>query len=143
MCSTFAARGDLKLAHTDPNISTSGLSAVYSEFELASRAVGQRLTPRTVDDPAILGRVEQWEHGVAHYVDIAKDFRDLWCSRGSQFADAAYMQETTFLELNKECGAQFTAIYPTDARSCAGLSLLRRPRTMGYGCGAGGCESLR
>ena len=105
-----------KFAHTDPNQSTSGLSMVLSEFHLASASNGNTLTLADVAD----GRdeVAGYEQSVAHYVDIARDFATLWCDEfGSEFADAAYMQETTYLALvrNPKCQGQFTALYPGDA----------------------------
>ncbi len=111
----LSASGELKFAHTDPRLSTSGLSAVYSEFRLAASSCGKSLTPGTVrDDQCVREEVRRWESSVVHYVDIAKDFIELWCDYGDQFADAAYMQETTFIEANRVCANQFTAIYPTD-----------------------------
>jgi Ca-activated chloride channel homolog len=110
-----ASAGHLKFGHTDPNVSTSGLSAVLSEFYLASEKSGDRFRPEDVLDPRVRARVRRWERSVVHYVDIGKDFKDLWCQYGSPFADAAYMQETTLLEFNRVCHTQLVGIYPTDA----------------------------
>jgi Ca-activated chloride channel homolog len=109
-----SAAGELKLGHTDPNISTSGLSAMLSEFYLASEKNGESLKSQDVRDSRVRDAVRTWETSIVHYLDIGKDFKDLWCNYGPAFADAAYMQETTFLEFNRTCQTQLKAIYPTD-----------------------------
>jgi Ca-activated chloride channel family protein len=104
----------IRLAHTDPELSTSGLFAVLSEFYLAAGRDGATLTEGDVD--AARAAVGTYERSIDHYVDIAKDFIPQWCRYRQEFADAAYMQETTYLELqhNPDCPGQFMAIYPDD-----------------------------
>jgi hypothetical protein len=113
-------------AHTDPTQSTSGLSAVLAEFHLAAGAPDRPVSETevgTVDTTgSVVDRVRGFEHSVDHYVDIARDFAVQWCDEfGSAFADAAYMQETTYLHLirDERCRGQFTALYPSDARLVA------------------------
>ncbi len=56
---------------------------------------------------------------MAHYVDIADDFKDQWCKYRQDFADAAYIQETTLLGFNEDCGQQLDAIYRKDVHLVA------------------------
>jgi Ca-activated chloride channel family protein len=101
-----------KLAHTDPNVSTSGLSAVVSEFSVATTPSSGSLSEQDVLDST--EAVRGYESSIAHYVDIAKDFIDLWCDYGPEFADAAYIQETTFYEIRNHGCNDFKAVYPSD-----------------------------
>ena len=109
----------LKLGHTDPNSSTSGLSAVLAEFSIAAGRAPGDLSEDDIDDQAVREEVRRWEASIAHYVDIADDFSKQWCQQSSLFADAAYIQETTLLRFNDECSEQLHAIYPQDVRLVA------------------------
>jgi Ca-activated chloride channel homolog len=112
----LAQKGALKVGHPDPNISTSGLSALVSEFYLAAdgQSDGDARPPADIEDPLIRGRVEGYENAIAHYSGIARDFKDAWCRFGADFADAAYMQETTFIDVEKECEQDLVAKHPND-----------------------------
>jgi Ca-activated chloride channel family protein len=112
----LATSGDpkLKLAHTKPDASTSGLSAVLSEFDLVANKRGAELSEEDVLGAEQRKDVELIESSIVHYVDIGKEFVDLWCRYGAPFADAAYIQETTFLEANRVCHGRLIAFYPND-----------------------------
>jgi len=111
----LAAGDRLKLDHTDPYVSTSGASIVYSEFALAAGKPREQLTTADIDDPQVQARVRQWEASIWHYFNIAKDFKKEWCDKTTLVADAAYMQETTFEEFRRDCNKRdLMAIYPSD-----------------------------
>ena len=109
----LASRGDLKIGHTDPNVSTSGLAAVLSEFYLASGKRADGLMLADVRRDAVREQVRRYEASIVHYFDIGKTFRAEWCHYGAPFADAAYMQEAVFLD-NDICRDNLMAIYPSD-----------------------------
>ncbi len=116
----LAERGEIKLGHTDPNLSTSGLSAVLAEFSIAAGKDPEDLSEDDIADQAVRERVGGWEASIAHYVDIADDFKKQWCDQGRLFADAAYIQETTFLRFNEGCvNDQLHRIDPKDVRLVA------------------------
>jgi Ca-activated chloride channel family protein len=117
------SRGGVKFAHTDPNTSTSGLSAVLAEFSLAANpAKPESNAPLGGTDAERVQRaVRRIEDHVAHYVDIARDFAPEWCAYGTKFAQDVYMQETTYFELlrnfksKKSCTPpRVGAMYPED-----------------------------
>jgi Ca-activated chloride channel family protein len=104
--------GELRFGHTDPNVSTSGLSAVISEYYALTGKTGPSLTSRDVREAR--EAIPRVEGAIVHYADIAGTFAQQWCRYGSLYASAAYMQETTLLQFNKDCQDQLEAIYPSD-----------------------------
>jgi Ca-activated chloride channel family protein len=121
------AKEDITLAHTDPNVSTSGLSAVLSEFSIAASIKPHKLASKDVDRDAVEEEVRGMEMSMSHYVDVAKDFADIWCEHATQIADGAYMQETTLLKdirgRKGDC-ERYVPVYPSDVSLVADYPLL-------------------
>jgi Ca-activated chloride channel family protein len=107
--------GPFKLVHTNPDFSTSGLSAVVAEYFFAT---GKRagLTERDVTDARARAIVRDLERSIVHYGEntllIGQEMR----ARGMGYASAVAMEETTLLEFNEDRGGQppLVAIYPRE-----------------------------
>jgi Ca-activated chloride channel family protein len=67
--------GRFKLGHTNPDFSTSGLSAVAAEYYAAT---GKRegLTAQDIADPAVRQRIKAIEQSIVHYGDTTLFFSD-------------------------------------------------------------------
>ncbi len=110
--------GAFKLGHTNPDFSTSGLSAVAAEYYAATgKTEGLRLAD--VEDPAVRSQVQAIQSSIVHYGDTTLFFADQMVERGPAYASAVAMEETTLLDANKklaEAGSKRTlvAIYPKE-----------------------------
>ena len=106
--------GDFKLVHTNPNFSTSGLSAVVAEY---SAATGKRegLLEEDIDGSA-RRKVREIERSIVHYGDTTLFVADQMREGGPSYASAAAMEEVTLLDFNRDRAGQpkLVAIYPKE-----------------------------
>jgi Ca-activated chloride channel family protein len=104
-----------KLGHTNPDFSTSGLSAVAGEYYAAT---GKRegLTLADVDRPAVRREIRDIEGSIVHYGDTTPFFSDQLLHYGPAFAQAVAMEETTLIDFNRRRGnrERLVALYPKD-----------------------------
>jgi Ca-activated chloride channel family protein len=104
-----------KLGHTNPDFSTSGLSAVAGEYYAAT---GKRegLTLADVDRPAVRREIRGIEASIVHYGDTTPFFSEQLLRYGSAFAQAVAMEETTLIDFNRRRGNRepLVALYPKD-----------------------------
>ena len=108
--------GDFKLGHTNPEFSTSGLSAVAAQYYSSTGKV-EGLTLADVRDPKVRRQVRDIQRAVVHYGDTTLYFADQLAALGPGFASAVAMEEVTLLDynLNKAKGGQrLAAIYPRE-----------------------------
>lgn len=105
--------GAFKYVHTNPDFSTSGLSAVAASYYTAA---GKK-EGLTEDDVArSRARVRRLERSIVHYGDttpfIAKEMR----KHGQGYASAAAMEETTLIDFNRSAGEgdRLVAVYPEE-----------------------------
>jgi Ca-activated chloride channel family protein len=107
--------GAFKLGHTNPDFSTSGLSAVAGEYYAAT---GKRegLTLDDVDRPAIRREIEAVERSIVHYGDTTLFFEQQLAKYGMGYASAIAMEETTLVDFNshRHVGPPLVALYPSD-----------------------------
>jgi Ca-activated chloride channel homolog len=106
--------GRFKLVHTNPDFSTSGLSAVVAEYYAAT---GKR-EGLVVEDITGEARetVKEIERSIVHYGDTTLFIADQMRARGPGYASAVAMEEATLLEFNRDRGSQpkLVAIYPEE-----------------------------
>jgi Ca-activated chloride channel family protein len=107
--------GAFKLVHTNPEFSTSGLSAVVAEYFFAT-GKQEGLTERDVADPRARAIVRDLERAIVHYGENTLLIEEQMRKRGPGYASAVAMEETTLLSFNRERGGQppLVAIYPRD-----------------------------
>src|SRR4051812_19266822 len=92
--------GRFKLGHTNPDFSTSGLSAVAAEYYAAT---GKRegLTAKDIADRGVRDRIKSIEQSIVHYGDTTLFFSDQLKEHGPAYASAVAMEEATLVAFNK------------------------------------------
>jgi Ca-activated chloride channel homolog len=122
--------GSFKLGHTNPDFSTSGLSAIASEYYAVT---GKRanLTLADVRRPNVRAAVRAIERSIVHYGETAKAFTDQMDRYGEAYAHVVYVQETTVQEFNRhrKQATPLVAIEPKEGTFVADypLIVLRTP----------------
>jgi Ca-activated chloride channel family protein len=104
--------GSFKLVHTNPDFSTSGLSAVVAEYYAAT---GKREGLLSADiDGSARAKVRDIERSIVHYGDTTLLIADQMREGGPGYASAVAMEETTLLAFNEDRAGQpeLVAIYP-------------------------------
>jgi Ca-activated chloride channel family protein len=106
--------GRFKLGHTNPDFSTSGLSAVAAEYYAAT---GKRegLLAKDITDPAVRQRIKTIEQSIVHYGDTTLFFSDQLKAHGPAYASAVAMEEATLVAFNKgRKGTKLVGLYPRE-----------------------------
>ena len=107
--------GRFKLGHTNPDFSTSGLSAVAAEYFTAT---GKRegLTVRDVERAKVRREVKAIERAIVHYGDTTLFFADQLKRYGPAYASAVAMEEATLVEFNRarRGASRLVALYPKE-----------------------------
>jgi Ca-activated chloride channel family protein len=106
--------GQFKLGHTNPDFSTSGLSAVAAEY---FSATGKRegLTVADVNKPAVRKEIKAIERSIVHYGDTTLFFADQLKKYGPAYASAVAMEEATLVDFNKgRTGTKLVGLYPRE-----------------------------
>ncbi len=108
--------GQFRLGHTNPDFSTSGLSAVVAQY-YAVTGKHQNLTPADVSRPDVREAVKQIQQSVVHYGDTTLFFADQLKLHGPAYASAVAMEEVTLLDYNRtrpKGAERLLAEYPSD-----------------------------
>jgi Ca-activated chloride channel family protein len=105
--------GPFKLVHTNPDFSTSGLSAVVAEYYAAS---GKKEGLTTADITAARAQVKDIEQSIVHYGDTTLFISDQLRANGAGYASAVAMEEATLVDFNQRRGSRdkLVAIYPAE-----------------------------
>jgi Ca-activated chloride channel family protein len=105
--------GAFKLVHTNPDFSTSGLSAVVAEYYYATHKKEGLLE---ADIPKARPTVRDIERSIVHYGDTTLFIANELRKRGPGYASAVAMEEATLVAFNRNRGGQpkLVAIYPDD-----------------------------
>ena len=93
--------GAFKLGHTNPDVSTSGLLAVASEY-YAVTGKRRALSLADIHRPKVRAAVRTIERSIVHYGETAADLTDQMDLYGQEYAHAVYIQETTLRTFNKK-----------------------------------------
>jgi Ca-activated chloride channel family protein len=106
--------GRFKLVHTNPDFSTSGLSAVVAEY-YAATGKKEGLRPEDITGKA-RATVKSIERSIVHYGDNTLFISDQMRAKGPGYASAVAMEEATLLAFNRDRGSQpkLIAIYPDE-----------------------------
>jgi Ca-activated chloride channel family protein len=107
--------GDFKLVHTNPDFSTSGLSAVVAEY-YAATGKKEGLLEEDVTASGARRTVRAIERSIVHYGDTTLFIAEQMKKNGPGYASAVAMEEVTLLEFNRTRGSQpkLIAIYPKE-----------------------------
>jgi Ca-activated chloride channel family protein len=121
--------GTFKLGHTNPDFSTSGLSAVAAEY-FAAAGKREGLTVADVERRAVRDRIRTIERSIVHYGDTTPFFATQLQRYGPAYASAVAMEEVTLLDFNRgRRGTKLVALYPREGTfdSDSPLIVLRAP----------------
>jgi Ca-activated chloride channel family protein len=107
--------GAFKLVHTNPDFSTSGLSAVVAEY-YAATGKKEGLTEKDIADATARKRVRDIERSIVHYGDTTLFIAEQLKKEGPGYASAVAMEEVTLLDFNRTRGDRdkLVAIYPEE-----------------------------
>ena len=107
--------GAFKLVHTNPDFSTSGLSAVVAEY-YAALGKKEGLTEQDIANRNARKRVRDIERSIVHYGDTTLFIADQLKREGPGYASAVAMEEVTLLDFNRTRGDRdkLIAIYPEE-----------------------------
>jgi Ca-activated chloride channel family protein len=107
------AFGAFKYVHTNPDFSTSGLSAVAASYYAAADKK-EGLTE--ADVARARPSVRRLERSIVHYGDTTLFISQELRKRGLGYASAVAMEETTLIEFNRKAGdgGRLVAIYPEE-----------------------------
>jgi Ca-activated chloride channel homolog len=105
--------GAFKYVHTNPDFSTSGLSAVAASYYAAA---GKREGLTEADVAKARDSVRRLERSIVHYGDTTLLIEQEMRKRGLGYASAAAMEETTLINFNRSAGdgARLVAVYPEE-----------------------------
>lgn len=107
--------GSFKYVHTNPDFSTSGLSAVVAEY-YAATGKKEGLTESDVRSSKARKIVRDIERSIVHYGDTTLFIAEQLKKEGPGYASAVAMEEVTLLDFNKRRGPQpkLVALYPPE-----------------------------
>ncbi|MEA2613787.1 MAG: Ca-activated chloride channel [Chloroflexota bacterium] len=105
--------GQFKLVHTNPDFSTSGLSAVVAEYYAAT---GKKEGLLAGDIAKARAQVKDIERSIVHYGDTTLFIADQMRKSGLGYASAVAMEEATLVDFNQHRNGQpkLVAIYPAE-----------------------------
>jgi Ca-activated chloride channel family protein len=106
--------GQFKYAHTNPEVSSTGLSTVAAEF-YAGAGKTSGLTQEDVDDPKVRDFVKAIEQSIVHYSATTTIFKENVRKGGMDYISAVALEEVTVIELNKAgMTVPLVSIYPKE-----------------------------
>lgn len=107
--------GRFKLGHTNPDFSTSGLSAVAAEY-FAATGKREGLTVADVERGTVRDQIRKIERAIVHYGDTTLFFADQMKRFGPAYASAVAMEEATLIDYNRRRGpaSKLVGIYPKE-----------------------------
>ena len=106
--------GPFKYAHTNPEVSSTGLSTVAAEF-YAGAGKTSGLTQEDIDDPKVREFVKAIEQSIVHYSATTTIFKENVRKGGMSYISAVALEEVTVLELNQTgMPTPLVAIYPKE-----------------------------
>ncbi|HYO88721.1 MAG TPA: VWA domain-containing protein [Candidatus Limnocylindrales bacterium] len=89
--------------HTDPNVSSTGLSTLIGEFYASAREIGftgRRLTADQVRDPAVQQGVRDIEALIRHYSTRTTEFKE-YIAQGPEYLDFVALEENDLIYINR------------------------------------------
>jgi Ca-activated chloride channel family protein len=105
--------GSFKYVHTNPEFSTSGLSAVAASYYAAA---SKREGLTVADIARARTQVKRLERSIVHYGDTTLFISDEMRRNGLGYASAVAMEEITLIDFNRKAGdgPRLVAVYPTE-----------------------------
>jgi Ca-activated chloride channel family protein len=106
--------GKFKYAHTNPEVSSTGLSMVAMEFYAGANKV-RGLTEADINQDTVKDYVKNIENSIVHYSSTTTIFKDNVRRGGMDYISAVALEEVTLIELNKSnMPVPLVGIYPKE-----------------------------
>ncbi len=107
--------GKFKYAHTNPDVSSTGLSIVTAEFYAAAGKT-KGLTEADVTNPQVQQYIQNIENSIVHYSPTTTVFANDIKKGGINFISAVAIEEVTLVDLNKNGNLKdpLVGIYPKE-----------------------------
>lgn len=107
--------------HTDPYISSTGLSTLVAEFYASARDNGQvtrRLTLDAINDSAVQSGVREIEAMIKHYSERTTEFKE-YIAQGPDYLDFVALEENDLIYINQgktdyQPPEKLVALYPKE-----------------------------
>ncbi|MDX2140996.1 MAG: substrate-binding domain-containing protein [Chloroflexota bacterium] len=107
--------------HTDPLVSSTGLSTLIAEFYAAARAdgfTGRRLTRTEVNDAEVQAGVRDIEQLIRHYSSRTTEFKE-YIAQGPEYLDFVALEENDLIYINRglteyQPPERLVALYPKE-----------------------------
>jgi Ca-activated chloride channel homolog len=115
-----------RYGHTNPDFSTSGITALIAEYAAAAGHTAGGLTAEAVDAPGVSAAVRLQEDRIVHYGDTANAFLDQMGRYRQRYASWVVTQEASlvrFSEANPGMRPRLVAVYPSDGTYVADYPL--------------------
>ncbi|MCC6271361.1 MAG: VWA domain-containing protein [Microbacteriaceae bacterium] len=119
----FTGRQTVYYGHTNPYISSTGLSTLIAEFYASARyQAGQadlrRLTPELVQDPKVQAGVREIEEMIKHYSERTTEFKE-YIAQGPDYVDFVALEENDLIYINQgkteyKPPEKLVALYPKE-----------------------------
>jgi Ca-activated chloride channel family protein len=96
-------RRSVYYGHTDPNVSSTGLSTLIAEFYASAREngfTGRRLTAEQVRDPVVQQGVRDIESLIRHYSTRTTEFKE-YIAQGPDYLDFVALEENDLIYINR------------------------------------------
>jgi Ca-activated chloride channel homolog len=117
----ISGRRTVYYGHTDPNVSSTGLSTLIAEFYAAARANGFQdrvLTMAQINDPAVQQGVRDIEQLIRHYSRRTTEFKE-YIAQGPEYLDFVALEENDLIYINQgktqyQPPERLVALYPKE-----------------------------
>lgn len=119
----FTGRQTVYYGHTNPYISSTGLSTLIAEFYASARyQAGQadlrRLTPELVQDAKVQAGVREIEQMIKHYSERTTEFKE-YIAQGPDYVDFVALEENDLIYINQgkteyKPPEKLVALYPKE-----------------------------
>lgn len=96
-------RRQVYYGHTDPNVSSTGLSTLIAEYYASARAngfTGRRITLTEVRDPQVQEGVRAIEDLIRHYSTRTTEFKE-YIAQGPEYLDFVALEENDLIYINR------------------------------------------
>ncbi len=114
----ISGRTNVYYGHTDPQISSTGLSSLMAEFYASSGNTTNKLTVQQVNDPKVQDGVRKIEGLIKHYSARTTEFKE-YIAQGPDYLDFVALEENDLIFINQGKTAykpteKLVALYPKE-----------------------------
>jgi Ca-activated chloride channel family protein len=118
----FTGRRAIYYGHTDPFLSSTGLSTLIAEYYASARytagRTGRRLTLEDVNDKDVQQGVRNIENLIKHYAPRTTEFKE-YIARGPDYLDMVALEENDLIYINEgkttyQPPERLVALYPSE-----------------------------